>query len=292
MTPNAIEPVTPRSDAVPTSKRGHSMTRVADFRALHTGPAALLLPNVWDAGSARLFEHLGARAIATTSAGFAWACGWPDGDALPMDELLAATKRITRITRLPLSVDIEGGGSDRPEAVADTVLRLLDLGVAGINIEDGGGSPQALCAKIAAIRSRLAQTGGDLFVNARTDVYLRGLAKGQAAVEETLRRSAAYREAGCDGVFVPGLADMAAATSIASQIAPLPLNLMLVPGLPASDALHEAGVRRLSAGAQIAQQTLGHARELASQFLAGDWAGMRGTPMNYAEMNALLAGGS
>ena len=126
-------------------------TRQADalqqFRRLHQD-GILLLANAWDAGSARLIESLGAKAIATTSAGVAWAHGYPDGDALPFDLLVATTAEITRIVTVPLTVDSEGGYSDDPAAVGESIARLIGAGAAGINLEDGAGTPDLLCAKI------------------------------------------------------------------------------------------------------------------------------------------------
>src|SRR5580704_5829160 len=110
------------------------------FRSLHQGPAVLVLPNAWDAGTARLIESIGAKAIATTSAGLAWSRGYPDGNALPIEQLVAATRDIARVIRVPLTVDVEGGYSDDPGAVAELVARVLDVGAVGINIEDGDAS--------------------------------------------------------------------------------------------------------------------------------------------------------
>src|SRR5260370_32599405 len=177
------------------------------FRKLHEGPALLMLPNAWDAGTARLIENLGAKAIATTSAGLAWSRGYPDGNALPDDQLIAAARDIVRVIRVPLTVDMEAGYSDDPHAVAQLVARVLAAGAVGINIEDGAGSPDLMCRKIVAIRESVAHLGVDLFINARTDVYLRGIASGAAAVEEVIHRASRYRAAGCDGLFVPALAN-------------------------------------------------------------------------------------
>src|SRR5271156_4887299 len=163
------------------------------FRNLHRGPGLLLLPNAWDAGSARLIESLGAKAIATTSAGLAWSRGYPDGNALPEDQLIAAIRDMARVIRVPLTVDIEGGYSDDPAAVARLVARVLAVGVVGINIEDGERSPDLLCKKIAAIRDHVAHSGADVFINTRTDVYLRGVARGEAATAEVIRRASRYR---------------------------------------------------------------------------------------------------
>src|ERR1700692_1224899 len=135
------------------------------FRNLHQEPALLLLPNAWDAITARLIESLGAKAIATTSAGLAWSRGYPDGNALPDDQLIAATRDIARVIRVPLTVDIEAGYSDDPRTVARLVARILDIGAVGINIEDGAASPDLLCKKIAAVRDVAMRSGVDLFIN-------------------------------------------------------------------------------------------------------------------------------
>jgi 2-methylisocitrate lyase-like PEP mutase family enzyme len=264
------------------------MTSGNTFKTLHDGDALLLLPNAWDAGSARLIENLGAKAIATTSAGLAWSRGYPDGDALPIEQLLAAVRDIARVIRVPLTVDIEAGYSDDPAAVAELATRIIDAGAVGINIEDGAGSPDLLCAKIEAIRQSAARAGVDLFINARTDVYLRAFATGDAAVEEVVRRAERYRAAGCNGIFVPCLADGRAIKTIAAAIDPLPLNIMLMPGLPSITVLRTQGVRRLSAGAAIAQSALGLTSRLATDFLAGSWDDMFTMAPDYRATNRLF----
>jgi len=259
------------------------------FRSLHHGSTPLLLPNAWDAGSARLMESVGAKAIATTSAGLCWSRGYPDGDALPPEQLVAATREIARVIRVPLSIDMEGGYSDDPAAVAELVARLIDAGAEGINIEDGAGPPELLCRKIESVKQTAARLNADLFINARTDVYLRSMASGDAAVEEAIRRAGCYRAAGCDGVFVPGLAETGAMGAIAAAIHPLPLNIMLLPGLPSVEVLYQHGVRRLSAGAAIAQAVLGHASRLVTNFLEGSSDEMFALPgAEYGMLNRLF----
>lgn len=258
------------------------------FRNLHRGSELLVLPNAWDAGSARLIESLGALSIATTSAGVAWSRGYPDGDALPIEILLAAVREITRVIRVPLTIDIEGGYSDDPALVAQAVAGVIDAGAVGINIEDGAGAPDLLCAKIEAARHIAARADVDLFINARTDVYLRGVASGDAAVEEVVRRAERYRAAGCDGLFVPALADGPAIEAVVAAIDPLLLNIMLVPSLPSFDVLRTQGVRRLSAGAAIAQAALGHTRRLVADFLAGRSDEMFAAAADYGETNRLF----
>jgi 2-methylisocitrate lyase-like PEP mutase family enzyme len=192
------------------------MTATETFRKLHAAPGMLVLANAWDAGSARLIESVGARAIATTSAGVAWARGYPDGDALPIDLLLATAREIARVVRVPVTIDIEGGYSDDPAAVGDLATRLIDAGVVGINVEDGGGTPELLAAKIEVVRRSASRAGVDLFINARCDVYLRGIESGEAAVAEIARRAARYRQAGCDGLFAPCIVEAADIKAVAS----------------------------------------------------------------------------
>ena len=259
-----------------------------DFRDLHRGPAILLLPNAWDAGSARLVQNLGAKAIATTSAGVAWSRGYPDGDALPIEQLLASVREITRVIRVPLSVDIEGGYSDEPTVVARVVDGIIDAGAVGINIEDRGGSPDLLCTKIEAARQSATRAGADLFINARVDIYLHALATGDAAVEEVIRRAKRYRDAGSDGIFVPGVTNGPEIKAIASAIDQLPLNILAVPGLPSIEVLREQGVRRLSAGSGIARAALTRASRLAAGFLQGDVDQMFSEMISHAEMNKLF----
>lgn len=258
------------------------------FRRLHAGPDLLLLANCWDAGSARLVESLGARALATTSAGVAWAHGYPDGDALPVDRLLATVRAVTRVVAVPLTVDVEGGYSGDPAAVGDLAAALVDAGAVGINVEDGGASPALLVAKIARIKEAAARRGADLFVNARTDVYLRGLVPEADRVGETLARAARYRAAGADGLFVPKVTERDAIRAIASAT-DLPLNVLAWPGLPPAAELASLGVRRLSAGSAMAQAAWARTATLARAFLGdGRSEPLAEHVMPYPEINALF----
>jgi 2-methylisocitrate lyase-like PEP mutase family enzyme len=262
------------------------------FQDLHRGPELLALPNAWDAGSARVIESAGARAIATTSAGVAWAHGYPDGDALPAELAIATTAAIARAVRLPLSVDIEGGYSDDPEAVGRLVGAVIEAGAVGVNLEDGGKPPELLAAKIAAARRVANELGVALYINARTDVYLRGLVPEPERVRESCARAARYREAGASGIFVPGAADPAAIRTIA-QATELPLNAMAWPGLPAPAELFALGVRRYSAGSGIAQATWGRVAALTRTFLRGPGAAGEAaaeTAMSHRDLNALFTG--
>lgn len=260
------------------------MSTADTFHRLHRD-GLLRLANAWDAGSARLVESLGARAIATTSAGVAWAHGYPDGDALPVARLVDTVGAIARVVQVPLSVDIESGYSDDPARVGETVAAVIGAGAVGLNIEDGGGDPAVLCAKIEAAKAAGARAGIDVFVNARTDVYLRGLGEADRRVELVLQRARDYRHAGADGLFVPGLHRPSEITAVVEG-GGLPLNLMAWPELPAAAELQALGVRRLSAGAALAIA-------LYSQLAGRVAAFLDGTPVStpelaYPAINALF----
>ncbi|MCA0175750.1 MAG: isocitrate lyase/phosphoenolpyruvate mutase family protein [Proteobacteria bacterium] len=252
------------------------------FHALHQTAHPLLLPTAWDAASALSMQAAGARAIATSSAALAWSLGWPDGDNLPMDELLAAVRRLVRVLAVPLSVDAEAGYSRDPEAVAALAVNLAGMGVAGINLEDGNESPECLAAKIAACRRALGRRA--LFINARTDVFLRGLASGAAATAETLARLQRYRDAGADGAFVPGLTESDTIATIA-QANPMPLNVMAAPDLPDLATCTRLGVRRLSAGPWPMLGACGALEQACVSWLDHGGAWPASTRLSYGMMN-------
>lgn len=237
------------------------------FRALHAPGQFLILPNAWDAGSARLFESCGAPAIATSSAAVAWACGFPDGDALPVQKLVTIVESIVRVVSVPLTVDSEGGYSSEPSEVGDTIFAVASAGAVGINIEDSTSSPDLLCAKIEAAKRGARKAGVDLFVNARIDVLLKKLTPPEHAVDEILRRAELYRNAGCDGIFAPLISDAKDIQAVAKAIEPLPLNVLAIPDLPSAAELKSLGARRLSAGAAIARATISLSTRLTRAFL-------------------------
>ncbi len=257
----------------------------ARFVALHQADAPLLLPNAWDAASARLWQEAGASAVATSSAAVAWSRGYPDGGGLPREELLGSLRGIVQVTNVPVTADIEDGYSDDPEAVAQLVAEVVSCGAVGINLEDGRGSPDLLVAKIQAIRRVLGKQA--LFVNARTDVYLQGLASGAAAVAMTIERLSAYRDAGADGGFVPGLVAVEDAKAIAAAV-PLAINVMTVPGLPAPDVMAAVGIRRISGGPALFKTAFAAGDHAAREFLHGNFAPGFDNTMDYGALNRMF----
>lgn len=263
-------------------------SKIDTFRKLHQGPAVLLLPNAWDAGSARLFESLGAPAIATTSAGMAWSLGYQDGRVIDIHDAMAAARRIERAIKVPLTFDIENGYSDYPTIVAENVMRLVDLGVAGINIEDGPDKPALLVAKIEAIRNALSKAGADLFINARSDVFLAELVDTARRVEESIARGRRYEQAGANGLFFPALHKEDDIATIVGATT-LPVNVLAWPGLGTANRLAELGVRRLSAGSGISQALWLYAGKFGTEFLKDGQADFAYAPFSrYADIQSLL----
>jgi 2-methylisocitrate lyase-like PEP mutase family enzyme len=258
------------------------------FHDLHRQKDILILPNAWDAGSAKVIEDAGAKAIATSSAGVAWALGYPDGDALPPRMLAELTARITDVIRIPLSVDFEGAYTNNPSKVGENLKPLIDAGAVGINIEDGGGTPELLAKKIEKARKAAQSDGVNLFINARTDVYLQEIGSPESRVGETIDRAARYRDAGADGIFIPGLCEPADIKAIVSEIK-MPINVMAYPGLPSAKELKKLGVHRLSSGTGIPQMIWNRVAELATDFLAtGNSKPMFKNSMAYSKLQELF----
>ena len=259
------------------------------FRDLHAPGQLLILPNAWDAGSARILESRGASAIATSSAAVAWAAGYPDGNALPPAMLVRIIESIARVIRVPLSVDSEAGYANDPAQVEENIFLFAGAGAVGINLEDGTDSPDLLCRKIEAAKRGAQRAGVDLFVNARTDVLLKQLVPREQAIEEGLARAARYRDAGADGIFLPLVAEAQDIETVVRAIDPLPLNVLASPGVPAAAELRRLGVRRLSAGAAIGRAALALASKLAERFLAdGDSDALYAHIGERVDLNALF----
>jgi 2-methylisocitrate lyase-like PEP mutase family enzyme/methylphosphotriester-DNA--protein-cysteine methyltransferase len=243
------------------------------FRALHRR-APLLLPNVWDASSAALAQAAGASALATTSAGIAWAHGLCDGQRLTREQMVRSVQGVVRATDLPVTADIEGGyGTGSPADVAETVRAVILAGAVGINLEDapGQGGQSLLSAEVQAERLRAARAaaqslGAGLFINARTDVFLAQVGPAQSRLQEAVRRADLYLAAGADGVFVPGVSDEAMIASLAQSISG-PLNVMAGPGSPDVQALGRLGVARVSLGPALALAALGAVRAALAEVL-------------------------
>lgn len=257
------------------------------FHQLHHD-GLLILTNVADATGARLVEQLGGKAVATSSAAVAWAHGYPDGNTLPLERLISTVESIARVIKVPLSVDIEAGYSDDLDRVAEVIDAVVAAGAVGINIEDGSGTPELLARKIEVARKIADKRDVKLFINARTDVYLKSLVSAEDRVAETLRRAALYQAAGADGLFAAGVTSAYEIEAICKGTT-LPVNVLGLAGLPSPDELKTLGVRRLSAGSGIAEFMYGAMGSLVKSFLASgklDTHDLKA--FTYGEVNGLL----
>jgi 2-methylisocitrate lyase-like PEP mutase family enzyme len=270
---------------VPTSDPDHrpSSDKAAALLALHLGPG-FVLPNAWDAGSARILEQVGFPAIATTSAGIAWACGVPDGEALDLDTMLEHVGQIVAAVSVPVTADLEAGYGDTADDVGRTVARAAKLGVVGANLEDAGrdglfGIDEA-ADRIAAARS--AAPRGSFVLNARTDTYFGGVTGDPFA--ETVERAQRYVDAGADCIFVPGVVEEETIRRLAAAI-PAPLNV--VAGLASTtDAptLFSLGVTRVSVGGSLARAALSLVERAGRELLDSGTLGFLDGAIGYADL--------
>ncbi|WP_229401165.1 isocitrate lyase/PEP mutase family protein [Micromonospora okii] len=265
------------------------------LHSLHRPGSPLVLPNAWDAASARIVADCGAAAVATTSAGVSWSLGSPDGEEVDRDRALAVVARVAAAVTVPVTADIEGGYAADPAGVARTVAAVLTAGAVGVNIEDGTpAGATALrpvdeqCARIRAARQAADEAGVRLFVNVRTDVFLLAVGDPADRLAESLRRAAAYRAAGADGVFVPGVVD---AETIGALVAGIdgPVNVLAGPGAPGVAALAELGVARVSLGSALVRAAYGLVRRAATEALRSGSYDSLADGIGYDELNALLA---
>jgi len=261
------------------------------LRQLHHGPKILVLPNAWDAASARIFEDTGFPAIATTSAGVAFSLGYPDGQFIPRDEMLAAVKKIASSVRVPVTADLEAGYED----AGKTATAAIEAGAVGLNIEDfDHASSGALfpieqqVEKIKAIRRVAENLGVHLVINARTDQYLAEIGEPATRFAQACERLHAYIKAGADCVFAPGVTDEATIARLVAELK-YPLNILAQAPSPPVHRLQALGVARVSTGAGITRAAMGltqrAARELRDH---GTYGTMLEGAMSWTEANQLF----
>jgi 2-methylisocitrate lyase-like PEP mutase family enzyme len=273
-------------------EKSEQVKRAQTLRALHRPPPTLLLPNAWDLMSALIFADAGYPAIATTSAGVAWALGYADGEKTPWAEVVDATARIAAAVSVPVTADIEAGYGQTPDDVARHVVEIAQAGAVGINLEDSadGGlrSVEDAAARIVASRRAVSQAGLDLVINARTDVYLHGSGDAAARLDETVKRGKAYLAAGADCIYVFALTDLAIITSITRALA-APVNIFGRPGTPPLAALESAGVARVSIASGATMVVGSLLQQLAKDLRAKGDFGMLEHRMTRAEAQQLFA---
>jgi 2-methylisocitrate lyase-like PEP mutase family enzyme len=247
------------------------MDKLSLFKDMHFQSELLFLPNAWDVVSAMVLEQAGFKAIGTTSYGVARAMGYEDGQRIEFDDLLGLVKKMISIIEIPITVDMEAGYSNNITTVSDNVIKIADLGVSGINIEDSlkNGEPKLndiskQCALFETIRNRLDSNGyGDFFINARIDTYL----QNETPFDETIKRANAYVSSGASGIFVPGLSQFDEIEEMVKAIK-APLNIMSLPSLTECDNVNKIGVKRFSLGYSLSDATISFIEKMANELYA------------------------
>ena len=270
------------------------LSQAEALRALHRGPGILLLPNAWDAVSARIFEQAGFPAIATTSAGIAFSLGYPDGQRIPREEMFAQIARIARAVQIPVTADVEGGYEDP----ALTARAIIAAGAVGMNLEDASNNPERplldlpqQLEKIKAVIAAGKAEGVPLVLNARTDVYLAPAGPPESRYKETLRRLQAFEQAGADCLFVPGIRDPETIASLVGGLH-VPLNILAGPGSPSIAELQKLGVARVSVGSGVMRATVGLVRRFAQEIRERGTYSALENAVPYDELNRIMTRGS
>jgi 2-methylisocitrate lyase-like PEP mutase family enzyme len=264
------------------------------FRALHHSDRPLLLVNAWDIASARIVEEAGFPAVATTSAGIAFASGYPDGQKIHPDRMFARIAQIASAVKVPVTGDVEAGYGDAPARASHTARKIIFGGAVGMNFEDATGDSEHPLAdlplqleSIRAIREMAKKYELALVLNARTDVYLLQVGDAAKRYDEAVRRLSAFRDAGADCVFVPGIRDRETIERLVVDLS-CPVNILAGPGSPSVAELADLGVKRISLGSGPMRATLGLLRRLTDEVKsAGTYTAMEDAP-SHAEINALM----
>jgi 2-methylisocitrate lyase-like PEP mutase family enzyme len=270
--------------------------KAEQFRKLHSGPRILVLPNAWDVASARILEELGYPAIATTSAGVAFSLGYPDGQRIRRDEMLGMVERIANSVRVPVTADMEAGYGTTVKDMSETAKALIAAGAVGMNLEDVTGDDESShvdialqVEKIQTIRGIASSLGVPLVLNARTDIYLMPIGPAETRFDRTVERLRAYRKAGADCLFAPGVQDR---ETIAKLVRALeaPLNILVTPTCPSIRELEKMGVARASTGSAAMRATLGLLRRIGKELMeAGTYSFLQDGAVPFAEVNQILA---
>jgi 2-methylisocitrate lyase-like PEP mutase family enzyme len=269
------------------------------LRAMHSGPEILVLANAWDVASARIIEHAGFKAVATTSAGIANSLGYPDGQRVSRLEMLDVVRRISNAVSIPVTADMEAGYGETDDSMSAMAREVLAAGAVGINLEDATGDPshplftaESQVRRIRAAKQAAKGAGVDLVINARTDSYWQGTADHSARIEEAIRRGNAYLQAGADSIFVPGAVHTKVIETLCRGISG-PVNILAVKGVPPISELQRLGVARVSIGSGLMRAAMGVVRRAVEQLRDhGTYDALIEGALPYAELNELVAGSS
>ena len=262
------------------------------LRKLHAGPPLLVLANAWDVASARLVEEAGFPAVATSSAGVAFALGYPDGQRISRAEMLDMVRRVATAVKVPVSADVEAGYGTTPQAAAETARGVVAAGAVGMNLEDTGPDGnllplEAQVERIRAARGAAEKSGVPIVINARTDAFAMRDLTGDRRIAEAVRRANAYLDAGGDCAFVPFVIDREVLARLVREIRG-PVNVLAGPGAPPIPELERMGVRRVSVGGGLARAAYGRARRVALELKERGTYEALADAVTYAEMQKLL----
>lgn len=264
------------------------------FRATHRGPRLLLLPNAWDAMSARQFEAAGFGAIATTSGGVAWALGFADGEKAPWNEVVEATRRIVQAVRVPVTADIEGGYGETPSEVGQHIGEIVAAGVVGFNLEDG--TPRTdqpirpiedAVARIRAARAAADAAGVPAVINARIDLYLKNVGDAASRFDETVQRAKAYLAAGADCIYPFALGDMDTIARLVKAI-DTPINIVARDSSPPVAEFEKIGVARITIAAGASLVVMSLIKKIGAELKASGRFDMLAHTMNRPEAQGLF----
>lgn len=276
----------------PVTSKETLRQKAEDFRSLHHAAQMLVLPNAWDAASARVFELAGFAAVATTSAGIASAYGYPDGERMSRAEMLDAVHRIARAVAVPVTADMETGFGVTPDEVAATARLTLESGAIGLNLEDGTHDRarpltdiSLQVEKIAAVRQMAEAFGVPLVINARTDVFTKLDARDPTRLAQAIQRGNAYRAAGADCVFVFGVSDKPTIAELVRGIA-APINILAHYGGPTIAELAELGVARVTFGSTPMRATMSLVERIARELKQDGAYSFAQDILSYAEVNS------
>ncbi|ALE04945.1 3-methyl-2-oxobutanoate hydroxymethyltransferase [Arthrobacter sp. ERGS1:01] len=258
-----------------------------NFSQLHVSGNPLILPNAWDAASARVVASAGAQAIATTSAGISWALGFRDGEHLPRELALESVARIVRVAGVPITADIEAGFGGTPADVAESVAEFIGVGVVGINLEDSLRPMEEQVERIQAARTAADNARVPLFINARIDTHRLPAIDDSLWLEETIQRARAYASAGASGIFVLGSLRSETIQTLVRTL-DQPVNVAFGPGTLSIRELATAGASRISAGSSIAEAAYGYVSQAATEMLSAAATVIEPPALGYSELNRII----
>lgn len=276
--------------------RQTQIRKAEQFRAMHAPGRILVLPNAWDAASARIFEDAGFEAVATTSAGVSYTAGYPDGELIPRADMITITRWIARSVDVPVTADIESGFAANTSGLRETIREVIDAGAVGINLEDSIHTvtrelyPLSVAVeRLRAARGAAQEAGVPLVINARTDVFLLGIGEKSARFDLAVERLNAYRQAGADCLYPIGYLDKDTIARLVKAISG-PINVIGLPNMPSASELERLGVARVSTASGPARVAMTATKKFAEALKRdGSFDLLGGDTMSHQDANALMA---